>query len=97
MQSKKDILRKIKRHYPAIENYGVKRIGIFGSFIHRAQKRLSDVDVIVEFKNGEKTFDNYMDLKNFLEKIFHRKVDLVIKEAIKSSLRIRILKEIQYA
>ncbi len=97
MKTKNRILEEMKRHYPALQTFGVKRIGIFGSFVHKTQKPTSDLDVVVEFNVGEKTFDNYMDLKNFLERILHRKVDLVIKEAIKSSLRGKILREARYA
>ncbi|AFV22937.1 nucleotidyltransferase [Methanolobus psychrophilus R15] len=49
------------------------------------------------FKEGRKTFDNYMELKFYLENIFGRKVDLVIETAIKPILREAILKEAVYA
>ena len=45
----------------------------------------------------KKTFDNYMDLKEFLEELFGCKVDLVMKDAIKPRLREPILKETIYA
>ena len=46
-----------------------------------AQNNKSDIDVLVEFNKLEKSFDNYMELKFYLEKLFHRRVDLVIREA----------------
>ena len=61
------------------------------------EKPESDVDVLVEFREGEKTFDHYMDLKFYLEDIFGRKVDLVMKGAIKPRLREPILSEVVYA
>ena len=57
----------------------------------------SDIDVLVEFDKGTKTFDNYMDLKFFLEKMFHRKVDLVIREALKIRIKDQVLSEVEYA
>ena len=80
-----------------IEKYGVKRIGLFGSFINNKQKANSDIDILVEFKKGKKTFDNYMDLKFFLEGIFKRDVDLVVKESLKVNLKSNILRSVKYA
>lgn len=51
----------------------------------------------MEFEKGKKTFDNYMDLKFFLEVLFKRKVDLVVIEAIKSDLKPYILGSVKYA
>ena len=79
------------------EKYGVRKIGIFGSFARREEKPGSDVDVLVEFKEGQKTFDNFMELKFFLEDLFHRKVDLVTIEALRPQLKEFILKEVSYA
>jgi len=79
------------------KKYGVKRIGFFGSFIRSEQKKTSDVDVLVEFEKEAKTFDNYMNLKFFLEDIFGRKVDLVLFDALKPDIKDRILEEIKYA
>jgi len=58
---------------------------------------LSDIDVLAEFYPNQKTFDNYMELKFFLERILHRKVDLVIKEAVKPRIKPYILNEVLYA
>ena len=79
------------------EKYGVRKIGIFGSFARREEKPVSDVDVLVDFKEGQKTFDNFMELKFFLEDLFHRKVDLVTIEALRPQLKEFILKEVSYA
>ncbi len=45
----------------------------------------------------KKSFDSYMDLKAFLEELFHRRVDLVLADAIKPRLRENILKDAVYA
>jgi len=75
----------------------VERIGVFGSFVRGEEKAESDVDVLVEFREGQKTFDHYIDLKFYLEDLFGRKVDLVMKGAIKRRLREPILSEVVYA
>lgn len=79
------------------QKYGVKSIGIFGSFAHGENKQESDVDVLVDFKEGAKTFDNFMELKFFLEALFGRKVDLVTLPALRPELKDGILKEVVYA
>ena len=91
------ILRKIEENINVIRGYGVKRIGVFGSYIEGEQKPDSDIDILVEFEKGKKNFDNYMELKFFLEKILENKVDLVIPESIKPELRPYILKSVKYA
>ena len=85
------------KNQDTIEKYGVKRIGLFGSFLKNKQKSDSDIDILVEFRKGKKTFDNYMDLKFFLEDLFHRDVDLVVKEALKVKLKSKILRTVKYA
>jgi len=54
------------------------------------------VDVLVVFRKGEKSFDHYMDCKLYLEDLFGRKVDLVMKNVIKSQLKKPILSEVIY-
>ena len=97
MSSKSKILNMMKEHSGDLKNYGVKKVGLFGSFARSRQNAKSDIDVLVEFERGGKTFDNYMNLKFYLEKLFHRKVDLVIKEALKTRIKNRILSEVIYA
>jgi len=91
-----DVLEMINR-YDLEKKYGIKRIGVFGSFAKNEQKETSDIDVLVEFEKGAKTFDNYMDLKFFLEELFGRKVDLVIFDALKPDIKDRVLREVRYA
>lgn len=93
----KEIAGKTEENIEKIKKYGVKRIGVFGSYVRNEQKSESDVDILVEFEKGKKTFDNYMDLKFFLEELFKRKVDLVVIEAIKSDLKPYILGSVKYA
>jgi predicted nucleotidyltransferase len=93
-----DALALLRKHEEQIRyQYGVFRIGIFGSFIRGEERPDSDVDVLVEFKEGQETFNNYMDLKFYLEDLFQRNVDLVIRDSIKRRLRDPIENEVVYA
>ena len=91
------ILEMLEDNKNKIGQYGVKRIGLFGSYCKDKQKKESDIDILVEFKKGKKTFDNYMDLKFFLEDIFDCTVDLVVKEALKIDLKSSIMRSVKYA
>lgn len=97
MLTQKKVLNMIKQHAGELETYGVKKLGVFGSFAKSVENSRSDVDVLVEFVRNRKTFDNYMNLKFYLEKIFHRKVDLVIKDALKTSIKKQVLSDVIYA
>lgn len=93
--TKEVVLREIERSAEIIKNYGVRRIGVFGSVVRDRTGEESDLDLLVEF--SEKTFDNYFGLKFFLEELFGRRVDLVIAEAVKPRLKPRIFGEVEYA
>jgi hypothetical protein len=73
------------------DRFGVAQIAIFGSHVKGKQKRKSDLDILVSFKPGCKTFDNYMDLKFYLEELLSTKIDLVIRERLKEELKDFIL------
>lgn len=86
-----------KNKQKMVNEFHVKEIGIFGSFVTGENKRTSDIDILVEFDENGETFNNYMDLKFYCEKILKKKrVDLVIKESIRKELKSLILKEVVY-
>jgi len=97
MLTKGGILDKIEENSGRIEGYGVKKIGLFGSYARNEQNERSDIDLLVEFRGGKKSFNNYMGLKMFLEDLFDCKVDLVIVEDVKPLLKPHIMKEVEYA
>ena len=91
------IKEKVEEKKPYLKaTYHVKEIGIFGSFAKGVPHPHSDIDILVEFEEGHKDFFNYMKLKYYLENLLRRKVDLVMKKAIKPRLKDRILSEVEY-
>ena len=78
-----------------IEKYGVKEIGIFGSYVKEEQKETSDVDILGEFK-GPVGMLMFTNLKNYLSDLFGVNVDLVMKKALKPRIGRRILSEVIY-
>ena len=97
MLNRERIFQIIREHKDQINQFGVKKIGLFGSYVTGKNTFDSDVDVLVEFEKGKKSFDNYMDLKFFLEQLFQRNVDLVTKDSVKKTLKSQILGSVEYA
>ena len=88
-----DVIETLRKHGREIrERYGVRRIGVFGSFVRGDQKEESDIDVLVEF--DEPTFDNFMNLSFYLEELFGRKVDLVTTKGLSPYIRPIVEKEV---
>ena len=86
----------LRSHEPEIrKRFGVKRIGVFGSFARGEQKDISDVDILVEFEKP--TFDNFMNLAFFLEDLFQRKVDLVTPNSLSPYIGPYIKQEVIWA
>ena len=93
-----DALGLLRHHEPELKSrFGVAKIGIFGSFARGEERPESDIDVLVTFQDGKKTFDNFMGTKFYLEDIFRRKVDLVTDSALKPLIRDPILQDVLYA
>lgn len=88
-------LQLLQRSAPEIRKFGVQSIGLFGSFIRGEISPESDVDVLVEFVRP--SFDNYMELKFFLEELFGREVDLVLANSLKTPIKPKIMREVLYA
>jgi predicted nucleotidyltransferase len=86
-----EILHRLEQNAPVIRRYGVRSLGLFGSGARGTAQEDSDLDFVVQFE--AKSFDAYMDLKAFLERMFGCPVDLVLQDAIKPRLREKILNE----
>jgi predicted nucleotidyltransferase len=95
--NKKIIYSELQKHKKVLEQYGVERIGLFGSFGRDEETEKSDIDFLVDFNKGEKTLSNLVDLGLFLEKLFQKKVDIVTAQGLSPFIGPYILKEVRYA
>ena len=85
-----DILRKFKANFA--EKYGIKTLGLFGSFARKQQKETSDVDVVVTLK--EPDFFTIVAIQEELEKLTNSKVDVVnFRDSLRESFKKNILKD----
>ncbi len=84
LSSKKEFMR---------DQYGVLKIGLFGSYARAENNDDSDIDIAVELERENKV-DNYFGLLHFLEDNLHKKIDLGIESNIKEPIKKYIEKEI---
>jgi predicted nucleotidyltransferase len=94
--TKEKIINLIANNLDQIKQFGVERIGIFGSLVRGDTTKSSDIDILVEFHDSKKTFDNLMDLYFFLEKLFGINIDLVTEDGLSPYSGPQILEEVEY-
>lgn len=82
--NKKIIIEKISKNKGELKAKGVKKIGLFGSFVKDKHSKASDIDFLIEFKKVD--IDKYLYVLNLLEKLFKKKIDLVIEKDLKPEL-----------
>lgn len=96
MKTKNALIEILRANKTSIRSYGVRRLGIFGSVARDEHHAESDVDLLVEFQKGAKTFDNFIHLAFFLEEVLGRKVELVTTDSLSPYIGPRILEEVEY-
>lgn len=98
MRTYNEIREILKSHLPELKSkYGIKEIGVFGSWIRGEQKAGSDVDILVSFEEDARMdLIRFVELEDHLSEILGVKVDLVMKSALKPMIGKQILKEVIY-
>lgn len=94
MLDREKIIQTLQKEMPYFTTkYGVKRIGLFGSFAKGIQTENSDVDVFVEFERpiGLK----FMEFGDYLEKLLGKKTDILTPAGIKSIRLKHIARDIE--
>jgi predicted nucleotidyltransferase len=93
---KKEIIEIIKHNKKEISSrYGVKKLGLFGSYVKDRQRKRSDIDLLVTFDRDIDLFE-FVDLRDYLEERLHAKIDLVMESALKPKIGKHILAEVEY-
>jgi uncharacterized protein len=91
--TRQEILEKLRNCKPDLQrNFGVDKIALFGSYSREEQTEDSDVDLLVTFTKPIGW--EFIDLKDVLEFLLQKKVDLVTMGAIKPQLKEKILEEV---
>jgi len=92
-----DKIKKILKKNKLVlkKEFNIKELGIFGSYVRGEQKKNSDVDILVEFRETPGFF-NYLKMENRLGRLLNKRVDLVMKDALKPAIGRHILSEVIY-
>ena len=96
MKTFKEITSTIRNNRKELQqDYGLLKIGIFGSYARDEQDKNSDIDILVEIKRPMGLI-KLMGLERRLSGLLNTKVDLVTKKALKPYIGKRVLEEVRY-
>jgi uncharacterized protein len=93
--TREEALRRLLASEPEIRAFGVRRLALFGSVLRGEARIGSDVDLLVEFHPGAKTYTAFLGLSEFLETCLGRTVELVTRESLSPFVGPYILSEAQ--
>lgn len=97
MLDKSKILQILRNKKELLTRYGIKSIGLFGSYSKNEQHEDSDIDILIDFYPEQETFDNLMTIYNILENTFRNyKIEIVTRNGLSKYIGSFILKETEY-
>lgn len=92
-KSLKKYLEILHEQIPMLaERYSVETLEVFGSYVRDEQKKDSDLDILVTFKE-EPSLLTFIAIENYLSDLLGVKVDLVMKDSLKPVIGKNILRE----
>jgi predicted nucleotidyltransferase len=90
------VIKRLRAMNPGLnKDFGVSKIGVFGSYARSEQEKDSDLDVLVEFNRPVNLFE-FSRLRTFLTNQLGIQVDLVTPGALKPLIKEKILKSVAY-
>ena len=96
MKTFEEIKKVLQKHRDEFrEQYGLKEIGIFGSYVKGEQKEKSDIDMLIELEKPI-GFVRFMRLESALSQLLGVRVEMVTRKALKPHIGKRILQEVKY-
>ncbi len=85
----------LRQHLPELRTrWGVRFLGVFGSYVRGEQRARSDLDLLVEFDERPLTLFQFIALENYLSDRLGVKVDLIERGTLKPAIGRRILEEV---
>lgn len=91
--TREEVRERLRGVEAGVLGLGVRRLALFGSVLRNEARPESDVDLLVEFTPGQKSFDRFLALSDLLEARLGRRVELVTTEALSPFLGPHILAE----
>lgn len=91
------VIQYLKMQKPKFEKeFGVKNIGLFGSYARRQNQKDSDIDIVVELEKPDLLI--LVGIKQQIEEDLNTRVDIVRKrDTMNRTLKKRIEKDAVYA
>ena len=97
MTTKENILKTLTSNKSKLSKFGIRNVGLFGSYLRDEQSSKSDIDLLIDFEPEKENFDNFMAVYDFFEKIFkNEKIELVTKNGLSPHIGPKILNEVHY-
>lgn len=98
MTTKEHILQKLRSNKLTFSKYGIRNVGLFGSYLRNEQSSESDIDLLIDFEPEQESFDNYMAAYDLFESLFkNEKIEVVTKNGLSPYIGPGILSEVVYA
>jgi uncharacterized protein len=98
MHSAGEILSIMRKAKPVLEKNGLTKLGLFGSYARNEQQSSSDIDILLDFKQGCETYDNFLHATSMLEQMLPGyKLQFVTVKGLSKHIGPYILKEVVYA
>jgi uncharacterized protein len=98
MITKDYIITTIKSSKSELNRFGIRTIGLFGSYVRNEQSDSSDIDILIDFEPDKENYDNFMAVCDIVERLFkNEKVEIVTKNGLSPYIGPKILNEVLYA
>lgn len=91
-----NILDAIASQKSSLRDFGVIRVGLFGSTARGDDSETSDIDLLVEFDPEKKTYRNYYNTSTLMESVLKRSIDILTPQSLSPYIKPHILKDIRY-
>jgi uncharacterized protein len=95
--NKNDILIILKQNKGQLADFGVSRVGVFGSYVRNEQSSDSDIDILLEFFKDKKNYRNFLGATDLLENALNKKIDAVTNSSLSPHIGPHIKNEVEYA
>ncbi len=97
MRKREDILEDLLGVKSKVADFGIREMGLFGSFQRNEQTETSDIDILIDFVPQKETYDNFLAVYDLIDEIFKgQKVEIVTKSGLSPYIGPKILNEVHY-
>ncbi len=94
--TREEVMRRLQAQADVLRALGVRKLGVFGSVARGEARPGSDVDILVEFETGQKSFDRFLQVASFLEHLLECRVELVTPEGLSPYIAPYVYREVLY-